>query len=69
MLEQSIIPGMGNIYADESLFLAGISPLRPAAEISVDELVRLNDCIVAAFTEALRPLRRQPPAKAGRTRP
>ena len=53
MLEQSIIPGMGNIYADESLFLAGISPLRPAAEISVDELVRLKDSIVAAFTEAL----------------
>ncbi len=53
MLEQSIIPGMGNIYADESLFLAGISPLRPGAEISVDELVRLKDGIAVAFTEAL----------------
>ncbi len=53
MLEQSIIPGMGNIYADESLFLAGIHPMRPAAEISVDELVRLKDGIVAAFAEAL----------------
>ncbi len=53
MLEQSIIPGMGNIYADESLFLAGIHPMRPAAEISVDELVRLNDGIVEAFTTAL----------------
>ena len=54
MLEQSIIPGMGNIYGDESLFLAGIHPLRPGAEISTDELVRLKDGIVAAFTEAMR---------------
>ena len=54
MLEQSIIPGMGNIYGDESLFLAGIHPLRPASDLSADDLVRLKDGIVAAFTEAMR---------------
>ena len=54
MLEQSIIPGMGNIYGDESLFLAGIHPLRPAGDLSADDLVRLKDGIVAAFTEAMR---------------
>ena len=54
MLEQSIIPGMGNIYGDESLFLAGIHPLRPASDLSADDLLRLKDGIVAAFTEAMR---------------
>ena len=53
LLEQSIVAGMGNIYADESLFLAGIHPLRPAAELSADDLLRLKDGVVAAFTDAV----------------
>lgn len=53
LLEQSIVPGMGNIYGDESLFLAGIHPLRPAVDLSADDLVRLRGGIVAAFTEAM----------------
>ena len=53
LLEQSIVAGMGNLYADESLYLAGIHPLRPASELSSEEVFRLRDAIVAALTAAV----------------
>ena len=53
LLEQSIAAGVGNIYADEALFLSGIRPDRPASQLSADEVVRLRqgiiDCINAGF--------------------
>ncbi len=53
LLEQSIAAGVGNIYADEALFLSGIRPDRPASDLSADEVVRLRqgiiDCINAGF--------------------
>ena len=53
LLEQSIAAGIGNIYADEALFLSGIRPDRPGSELSADEVVRLRqgiiDCINAGF--------------------
>lgn len=52
LLEQSVASGLGNIYADESLFLAGIHPERPASELSADETARLRDGIVSALTTA-----------------
>jgi formamidopyrimidine-DNA glycosylase len=53
LLEQWLVAGMGNLYADESLFLAGIHPLRPGSGLSGDELARLRDGIVAALSSAL----------------
>lgn len=41
LLDQSVIAGIGNIYADESLFSAGILPTRPADSLSRDECSRL----------------------------
>ena len=53
LLEQSIAAGIGNIYADEALFLSGIRPDRPASALTADEVVRLRqgiiDCINAGF--------------------
>ncbi len=53
LLEQSIAAGVGNIYADEALFLSGIRPDRQASDLSADEVVRLRqgiiDCINAGF--------------------
>lgn len=53
LLEQSIAAGVGNIYADEALFLSGIRPDRVASGLSADELARLRqgiiDCINAGF--------------------
>ena len=50
LLEQSVVAGMGNIYADESLYLAEISPLRMAGELSSLEIERLQRGIIAALT-------------------
>ena len=41
ILDQGIVTGVGNIYASESLFFAGISPLRPANSLSREECSRL----------------------------
>jgi formamidopyrimidine-DNA glycosylase len=45
LLDQTVVVGLGNIYADEALFRAGINPLRPAASLSQDEIARLRDAI------------------------
>jgi formamidopyrimidine-DNA glycosylase len=34
LLDQSVLAGVGNIYADEALFLAGVRPTRPAHKVS-----------------------------------
>lgn len=53
LLDQSAIAGIGNIYADEALWRARIHPLRPAAELSADEVAALYDGIRAALRQAL----------------
>ncbi len=54
LLDQSLIAGLGNIYVDESLFRAGIHPLRPADKLSDEEIFRLNRAIKATLRKALR---------------
>ncbi len=41
LLDQSIAAGTGNIYADESLFIAGINPLKPSYQLNKLELDKL----------------------------
>ena len=41
LLDQVIVSGLGNIYADEALHMAGIHPLRPGGDLSEAELDRL----------------------------
>lgn len=41
LLDQKVISGVGNIYADEILFRAGINPLRSAGSLSEEELQKL----------------------------
>lgn len=45
LLNQSIVAGIGNIYADEALFAAGLAPLRKTGSLSDDEIGRLTDAI------------------------
>jgi formamidopyrimidine-DNA glycosylase len=45
LLDQSVIAGIGNIYADESLFRAGIHPLRRAETLTSEEITRLHAAI------------------------
>lgn len=53
LLNQEYIVGIGNIYVDESLFLAGIHPEREAGSLSRQELRRLHEAIVRTLAEAV----------------
>ncbi len=53
LLDQAVVAGVGNIYADESLYRACIHPLRPAGSLSEIENARLNTEIIAVLTEAV----------------
>ncbi|MFI4993829.1 MAG: bifunctional DNA-formamidopyrimidine glycosylase/DNA-(apurinic or apyrimidinic site) lyase [Solirubrobacterales bacterium] len=49
LLDQRKIAGVGNIYADEALFRAGIHPLRPARRLTGAQHVRLRQTIIEAL--------------------
>jgi formamidopyrimidine-DNA glycosylase len=53
LLDQSVVAGLGNIYADEALYHAGIHPLRPAASLTSEEIGRLRDAIRAVLETAI----------------
>ncbi len=49
LLDQRVVAGLGNIYADEALWRAELSPLRPASSLNPDEIRRLHRAIRAAL--------------------
>jgi len=49
LLDQEFVAGVGNIYADEALFLAGIHPATAAGRLSDEEAARLQQTIRAAL--------------------
>lgn len=53
LLDQGVVAGVGNIYADEALFLSGIHPLHPAASLTDDEISRLHAAIRFVLTESI----------------
>lgn len=53
LLDQSVVAGVGNIYACEALYRAGISPLRPADTITADEAENLSLAVKAVLTDAI----------------
>jgi formamidopyrimidine-DNA glycosylase len=53
LLDQRRIAGVGNIYADEALFRAGIHPLRPAGSLSGAQHARLRETVIAALTAGI----------------
>ena len=53
LLNQMLLRGVGNIYADESLFRAGIRPRRRAGTISREQLRRLFLSVREVLTEAI----------------
>jgi formamidopyrimidine-DNA glycosylase len=52
LLDQSVVAGVGNIYADESLFAAAIHPLTPAGSLPADRVDRLATEIRRILTHA-----------------
>ena len=53
LLNQTVIAGIGNIYADESLFRAGIRPDRPGRSVSAARLATLHRHIQEVLHEAI----------------
>jgi formamidopyrimidine-DNA glycosylase len=53
LLDQRRIAGVGNIYADEALFRAGIHPRRPAGRLSGEQRVRLRESVIAALSAGI----------------
>ena len=53
LLNQKLLHGVGNIYADESLFRAGIRPRRQAGRLTAGELERLHGAIQSVLQEAI----------------
>jgi formamidopyrimidine-DNA glycosylase len=53
LLDQAVLAGVGNIYADESLFHAGIDPRKAANRISRPAAERLHRAVVDVLEEAV----------------
>lgn len=53
LMNAKIIAGIGNIYASEALFHAGIHPLRPACSLDLDECARLAAAVRTTLLEAV----------------
>ncbi len=53
LLNQSLLHGVGNIYADESLFRAGIRPKRHAGRLTRTELERLRGSLQTVLRHAI----------------
>ncbi len=54
LLDQTVVAGVGNLLADETLWQARISPRRPADELSADELRTLHRALRAATRSAMK---------------
>jgi formamidopyrimidine-DNA glycosylase len=53
LLDQNVIAGIGNMYADEALFSARIHPLRPGGSLTLEEIKRLHKSIREVLTIAI----------------
>jgi formamidopyrimidine-DNA glycosylase len=53
LLNQEIIAGLGNIYADEVLFKSGIFPENLADKLTKNQIIKLHQAIIEILTEAI----------------
>ena len=53
LMDQAIVVGVGNIYAAEALFEAGIHPLREAGKVSRERYARLADAVKRILAHAI----------------
>ena len=53
LMDQAVVVGVGNIYAAEALFEAGIAPLRPAGNIARARYERLADAVKRILAHAI----------------
>ncbi len=53
IMDQQVVAGIGNIYADESLWRAQISPLSQGNVLNDDQIILLHQCIIDTISDAL----------------
>lgn len=53
LMDQSVVVGVGNIYAAEALFAAGIAPTREAGKVSLERYHKLADAVRAILAHAI----------------
>ena len=53
LLDQGFVAGLGNIYVDESLFLAGLHPLRRSDRVPRERVQRLHAAIQSTLAAAV----------------
>ncbi|MBM5797750.1 MAG: DNA-formamidopyrimidine glycosylase [Cyanobacteria bacterium K_Offshore_0m_m2_072] len=53
LLDQALVAGVGNIYADESLFAAGIRPQTPSRRLSRERLAKLQSALVQVLEQSI----------------
>lgn len=53
LMDQRLVVGVGNIYANEALWRAGIDPSREARALSPDEAARLHGHVVGVLAESV----------------
>ena len=54
LMDQSVVAGLGNIYVDESLFDAGIHPLKLANRLTTEQVASLTKSIKKVLRRAIR---------------
>jgi formamidopyrimidine-DNA glycosylase len=54
LMNPAVVVGVGNIYASESLFLAGISPTTPSPKLTLTQCTRLHAAVVKVLEHALK---------------
>lgn len=54
LMDQQVVVGVGNIYANEALFLAGVHPARPAYGLNLEEFERLAQAIRKVLRQSIR---------------
>src|SRR2546422_8405536 len=53
IMDQRRVAGVGNIYANEALFEAGIDPSKPTNKLSLDEFARLHAAVTGVLERAV----------------
>lgn len=69
LLDQSFLAGLGNIYADEALFVAGIRPDRRANSLAAADARRLHRAVVRVLRPAVAANVREPMSPLNTTVP
>lgn len=54
LMDQRLVAGVGNIYANEALWMAGVDPSRPGRAVPMAQVPRLRDALVQVLTAAIR---------------